>query len=52
MVRGIAKRKLIPLGAFEPKVHVVFPSEADAAMHLYRAIGRPCRRIRQIGFGE
>ena len=52
MVGGITKRKLIPLGAFEPKMHVMFPGEADAVVHLHGAIGRACRYIRQIGFGK
>ena len=52
MIGSITKSKLIPLGAFEPKMHVMLPGEADAAMHLHGAIGRPCIHIRQTSFGK
>lgn len=52
MIRCIAKSELIPFGTFEPEVHIVFPGKADAAIHLYSAIGRAGVHVRQTSFGK
>ena len=52
MIRCLAKSEFIPFGAFEPKVHVVFPGEANTTMHLHSAIGRAGVHVRQTSFGK
>lgn len=52
MERRIAESELVPLRPLEPEVHIVFPGEADAAMHLHGPVSRAGVDIREPRFGQ
>ena len=52
MIGGRAKGELVPLGPFEPEVHIVFPGKTNPAVHLHGLVGRARIDLGQAGLGN
>ena len=52
MIGGGTEGKLVPLGPFEPEVHIVLPGKTNPAVHLHGLVRRAGIDLGQTGLGN